>query len=161
MLSLRLATVLLSFASAFVQAVPTQEEATNAEVTPNLVSLEKRAVTRLTPAEVASFKPYTIFAAVPPCGPTSLLAWNCTKCLSNPEFTPVAAGGDGGVIQIWFVGYDPKLDSVIVTFQPADPSKILPILTGLDVFLTPLNPQMFPGVSPAVLTHNGFAYAQS
>ncbi|KAF5361732.1 hypothetical protein D9756_002149 [Leucocoprinus leucothites] len=83
------------------------------------------------------------------------------KCLTNPQFTPVAAGGDGGVVQIWFVGYDPTLDSVIVSFQGTDVTNIVPVLTDADIFLTPLNPQLFPGISPGILTHNGIANAQS
>ncbi|KAF5361733.1 hypothetical protein D9756_002148 [Leucocoprinus leucothites] len=153
--------VLLSLALAFVLAAPAQEEITNAEVTPNLTSLEKRETFPVSTAEVDSFRPYTVFAAIPACGPTNLLAWNCTKCLSNPQFTPVAAGGDGGVVQIWFVGYDPTLDSVIVSFQGTDVSKLLPLLTDVDLILTPLSPQLFPGMSPGILTHNGFAHAQS
>ncbi|KAF5362552.1 hypothetical protein D9756_002124 [Leucocoprinus leucothites] len=161
MLPLRLAIVLFSFALAFVLAVPTQDEVTNVEVTPSLISLEKREAIPLSPAEVASFSTYTAYATVSTCGPPNLLAWNCTKCLSNPQFTPVATGGDGGVVQIWFVGYDPTLDSVIVSFQGTDVSKILPLITDLDLIPTPLNPQLFPGIGPEILTHNGFAYAQS
>ncbi|KAF5362154.1 hypothetical protein D9756_002150 [Leucocoprinus leucothites] len=161
MLSLRLAAVLFSLALAFVLAAPAQEEITIAEVAPNLTSLEKRETFPVSPAEIDSFRPYAIYAAVPQCKPTTLLAWNCTKCLSNPQFTPVTVGGDGDVVQVWFVGYDPTLDSVIVSFQGTDISKLLPLLTDADLFLTPLNPQLFPGISPGIWTHNGFSHAQS
>ena len=30
-------------------------------------------------------------------------------CDANPAFHPVAAGGDGGKVQYWYVGYDTAL----------------------------------------------------
>ena len=30
-------------------------------------------------------------------------------CQANPNFHPVAAGGDGAVVQYWYVGYDMDL----------------------------------------------------
>jgi hypothetical protein len=78
MLSLRLASLLLSFATAIIQAAPVQED--EAAVLQNLTSLETQADIPpiiLSTAEIASYKPYTFYAAVPGCGPQSILAWNC------------------------------------------------------------------------------------
>ncbi|KAJ3571300.1 hypothetical protein NP233_g3843 [Leucocoprinus birnbaumii] len=159
---LRPVALLLSFAVSFVQAIPAQEKITDALVKDDLSVLEKRETIPLSAQEVASFRPYTIYAAIPVCGTASLLAWNCPKCSQIPDFVPVAAGGDGGVVQIWFVGYDPTLNSVIVSFQGTDPLKIIPLLVDVDVLLTPLNPLKFPGIlSLTILTHNGFADAQA
>ncbi|KXN90706.1 hypothetical protein AN958_03991 [Leucoagaricus sp. SymC.cos] len=113
--SLRLGTLALSLARAFARAAPVQE---NEEmVTPNLTFLEKRAITPLTTAQVASYRPYTPCAAVPTCGQSSLLAWNY------------------GVS--------------------------LPLITDADLFPIPLWPDLFPGLSLDVQTHNGFGNAQA
>ncbi|KXN91092.1 Lipase [Leucoagaricus sp. SymC.cos] len=158
--ALRLGTLLLSFAAAFVSAAPVQEN--EETVTPNLTSLEKRATIPLSSAQVASYKPYTFYAAVTGCGPSSIMAWDCgAKCDANSAFTPVAAGGDGGLVQYWYVGYDSALKSVIVAFQGTDAEKILPIVTDADFFLTPLRPDLFPGLSSDIQTHNGFGKAQA
>lgn len=78
MLSLPLATLLLSLATTFIQAAPAQEDVTDGTmVTPNLTSLVKRATSvPLTAAQVASYKPYTRYAAVP--GP-GIISWNCGR----------------------------------------------------------------------------------
>jgi hypothetical protein len=31
------------------------------------------------------------------------------SCDANPNFQPVASGGDGGDMQFWYVGFDPTL----------------------------------------------------
>ncbi|KAG5640072.1 hypothetical protein DXG03_001307, partial [Asterophora parasitica] len=141
-------------AAAVTQAAPAAE----------LPSLESRqsAVTTLTAAQVASYKPYTLYASVAYCKPAQTLAWNCgAKCNSNSGFKPVASGGDGAVTQYWFVGYDPALATVIVSYQGTDAAKILPLITDADFFLEPLRPSLFPGVSSSIKTHNGFGAAQA
>ncbi|KAF5349651.1 hypothetical protein D9756_008794 [Leucocoprinus leucothites] len=161
MISLGLAISLLSFASAFVSATPIHEDITDAAATANIAHLARRATSPLSAAQIASFRPYTVYAAIPGCGPASLLAWNCAKCSSNPEFTPVDAGGDGGLVQIWYVGYDAALDTVIVSFEGTDSQKIIPVIINADIILTPLDSTRFPGISSDIQTHNGFAIAQS
>ncbi|XP_006458628.1 hypothetical protein AGABI2DRAFT_217368, partial [Agaricus bisporus var. bisporus H97] len=160
MIGTRLVTLLLACAATIVHvnAAPVQNHTD--ETSPNLTSLEKRATIPLTSSQVASFRPYTNFAAVAGCPPATVLAWNCAKCNANPTFTPVAAGGNGASVQFWYVGYDANLASVIVGFQGTDADKILPILTDADFFLTTLDSGLFPGLSSDIKTHNGFNDAQ-
>jgi hypothetical protein len=50
--------------------------------------------------EIASFKPYTLFASTAYCSPPIVNAWSCgEKCNLNTGFTPVASGGDGVDVQ--------------------------------------------------------------
>lgn len=131
---------------------------------PATPSLEARqSVTQLTAAQVSAYKPYTYYAAVAQCSPASLAAWNCgVKCNANPGFRPIAAGGDGGLIQQWYVGYDPALATIIVSYQGTDASKILPILTNLNFDLQSLETEHFPNIGDtAIKTHDGFGNAHA
>lgn len=89
----------------------------------------RQSVSTLTAAQVAGYKPYSWYAAAAYCPPTRTLAWNCgsesmvfssgslhlrsstylASCSSNPRFVPIASGGDGALVQYWYVGYDPGL----------------------------------------------------
>lgn len=77
MIGTRLVTLLLACAATIVHvnAAPVQNHTD--ETSPNLTSLEKRATIPLTSSQVASFRPYTNFAAVAGCPPATVLAWNC------------------------------------------------------------------------------------
>nr|GAT53480.1 predicted protein [Mycena chlorophos] len=127
---------------------------------PSLVA--RQAITPLTTAEIDVFTPYTYYAAAGYCTPATTLAWNCgTNCEANPDFEPVAAGGDGNSVQYWYVGWDPKLETVIVAHQGTNTSQLLPVLTDASFVLESLNATLFPGVSSSVKAHSGFANEQA
>ncbi|TFK88233.1 lipase [Polyporus arcularius HHB13444] len=116
----------------------------------------------LSEIQIKSFVPYTSFAATAYCQPQSTINWSCGQhCLANPNFQPVASGGDGSFTQFWFVGYDRDLDEVIVSHQGTDVLTIVPVLTDGDTASLPLDPRLFPGVKPDVLVHDGFASEQA
>jgi len=124
------------------------------------IPLHRRAatLTSLSAAQIASFKPFSFYAAMAYCEPSSILSQSCGQnCDANPTFQPVASGGDGVDVQFWYVGVDPTLQSVIVGHQGTDPSKIVPLLTDADFFLSELNSTLFPGISSSIKVHNGFA----
>lgn len=126
-------------------------------------ALEARQSTyTLSATTVATYKPYTYYAAVAYCQPAKTIAWNCgAKCNANSGFRPIASGGDGAVTQYWYVGYDTTLRTIIVGYQGSDFGKIYPIITNANFDFEPLRPALFPGVSTALRTHDGFGDAHS
>ncbi|OJA11523.1 hypothetical protein AZE42_09435 [Rhizopogon vesiculosus] len=127
---------------------------------PSLIA--RQSITALTTSQIDAFTPYTYYASAGYCTSTQTLAWDCgSSCDANPDFKPVASGGNGNSVQYWFVGYDPNLKTVIVSHQGTNTSEILPILTDADFFLTTLDPTLFPGISSNIEVHNGFKDAQA
>ncbi|KAI0297460.1 lipase [Multifurca ochricompacta] len=119
---------------------------------------KRQTITPLSSSQVSAFKPYSYFAATTYCPPSQTLQWNCgANCAANPDFKPVASGGDGNAIQYWYVGFSPSLNTVIVAHQGTNTSQILADLTDLNLILGPLDSNLFPGVPSDVLVHSGFA----
>jgi len=115
-------------------------------------------VVGLSSSEVSSYTPYTWYANAGYCSATATLAWNCgPSCNANAVFKPVASGGDGVDVQFWFVGYDPSLDTVIVSHQGTRVEAILPLLTDSDILLQRLDSSLFPRLSSSLQVHSGFA----
>ncbi|KAF5379505.1 hypothetical protein D9615_006488 [Tricholomella constricta] len=137
--------------------------ATRAAPAAELPVLESRqSITTLTASQIAAYKPYSYYASAGYCKPANTRAWNCgANCNANSGFKPVASGGDGAIVQFWYVGYDPALKTVIVSYQGTDSSKILPVITNADFHLDSLKASLFPGVSSKIKTHNGFGDAQA
>ncbi|KAI0075335.1 lipase [Panus rudis PR-1116 ss-1] len=118
----------------------------------------RQAITTLSAAQVAAFRPFTFYASTAYCQPANTLAWNCgANCQANPTFEPVASGGDGDSTQFWYVGFDPTLKTVIVGHQGTDTSKLLPILTDANIVQRSLDSSLFPGISASIKVHDGFA----
>ncbi|KAI0731001.1 lipase [Earliella scabrosa] len=122
----------------------------------------RQSITALSSAQIASFTPYSHYASAGYCTPSATLAWNCgANCQANPTFIPLASGGDGAVVQFWFVGYDPTLNTIVVSNQGTKPEAILPLITDGDIELETLDPTLFPGLSSVIEAHRGFATAHS
>ncbi|KAI1790283.1 lipase [Ganoderma leucocontextum] len=122
------------------------------------------SVAQVSQSQIDSYTPISHYASAGYCKPDATLAWNCgANCQANPSFKPVASGGDGVVVQFWFVGYDPTLKTVVVSIQGTAPSAILPLLTDSDIQLMSLslNPTLFPGLDLSILAHQGFLAAHS
>jgi len=143
--SLNLLTSILSIAPSFLQ-----------------FSKEQSSITPLNSAQIKSFKPYTFFASAAYCHPSKTLNWTCgAHCTANWDFIPVNAGGDGGTVQFWYVGYSPSLATVIVAHQGTDTSRIEADATDADLFFETLDDTFFPGISSSIETHSGFANEQA
>lgn len=122
----------------------------------------RQSITTLTTAQVAAFHPYAFYASTAYCQPSTTLTWTCgANCNANPSFEPIASGGDGNDIQFWYVGYDPTLETVIVSHQGTDASQIEADLTDANFFLESLDSTLFPGVSSSVEVHDGFKNEQA
>ncbi|KZS99722.1 alpha/beta-hydrolase [Laetiporus sulphureus 93-53] len=81
--------------------------------------------------------------------------------MRTPTFKPVTSGGDGDSVQYWYVGYDPTLDTVIVSHQGTDPDEILPLVTDGDIIMINPDTTLFPGLSSSIEVHQGFADEQA
>ncbi|KAF8555830.1 alpha/beta-hydrolase [Imleria badia] len=122
----------------------------------------RQLITALTTSQIDVFTPYTYYASTGYCTPTQTLAWDCgANCEANPDFKPVASGGNGDSVQYWYVGYDPNLDTVVVAHQGTNPSEMESLVTDADFFLTNLDSTLFPGLSSDIEVHNGFASGQA
>jgi len=123
----------------------------------NPVNLQSRTATAVSASELASFAPYTQFARAAYC-PTDILEnWTCGEaCEANADFEVSLVGGDGNDIQIYFVGYSPSLEAIVVAHEGTDPTQLESDLTDVDFFLATLSTTLFPGVSSAVEVHSGF-----
>ncbi|KAF8718981.1 hypothetical protein AX14_011605 [Amanita brunnescens Koide BX004] len=124
--------------------------------------LVPRAETPVSASQLADLAPYTQFARAAYCSTSSLSSWGCGQaCAALSGFQPTLVGGDGNAVQIFFVGYWPDKNSVVVAHEGTDPTKLLSILTDADILLTSLDPTLFPGVPSTVLAHQGFLDAQA
>ncbi|KAI1789472.1 alpha/beta-hydrolase [Ganoderma leucocontextum] len=123
-----------------------------------LPALETRAATELSASQLDSYSPFTQFARAAYCASSKLIPWNCGEaCAANADFQPSLTGGDGNDIQLYFVGYWPDQNAVVVAHQGTDPTQFLSDLTDIDIGLENLDSTLFPGVSSAVQVHSGFA----
>ncbi|EKM81044.1 hypothetical protein AGABI1DRAFT_105879 [Agaricus bisporus var. burnettii JB137-S8] len=121
------------------------------------VQLQQRAVTPLSASELSSFAPFTQFARAAYCPTSRLVGWNCGEaCDATSDFQPTLVGGDGNAIQIFFVGYWPSQDTIVVGHEGTDPTKFLSVLTDVNILMDPLDTSLFPGVSSDVQVHDGF-----
>ena len=61
---------------------------------------KRQAITALSTAQIAAFRPYSFYATTGYCSPNVTLTWTCgLNCNGNPDFIPVAAGGNGDTVQ--------------------------------------------------------------
>ncbi|KJA29030.1 hypothetical protein HYPSUDRAFT_33536 [Hypholoma sublateritium FD-334 SS-4] len=127
-----------------------------AHASPGVV-LQRRSVTPLTASQLGSLAPFTQFARAAYCPTAELQSWNCGEaCAANSDFEPTLVGGDGNDIQIYFVGFSPSQQSIIVAHEGTDPTQLLSDLTDVDILMGNLSPTLFPGVSSSVQVHEGF-----
>ncbi|KJA29031.1 hypothetical protein HYPSUDRAFT_61869 [Hypholoma sublateritium FD-334 SS-4] len=120
-------------------------------------ALQGRSVTALSTSDLSSLAPFTQFARAAYCSTSKLSGWSCgAACAANSDFQPTLVGGDGNAIQIYFVGFSPSQNSIIVAHEGTDPTQLLSDLTDLNILMGSLSTTLFPGVSSAVQVHAGF-----
>ncbi|KAH8989455.1 lipase class 3 family protein [Lactarius akahatsu] len=128
----------------------------------NAALVKRQAITPLSSSQMASFAPFTHFASTAYCNSSTSINWSCgSNCEANPDFQPMASGGDGDGTQFWYVGFSPSQNTVVVAHQGTATSKLLPILIDIDLILEPLDSPLFPGVPSSVKVHDGFALEQA
>ncbi|KAJ7282091.1 Alpha/Beta hydrolase protein, partial [Mycena rebaudengoi] len=124
-------------------------------------STSNPSIKTISTSQVASYRPYTHFASAAYCS-SNMTRWSCgADCSANADFRVVATGGDGLLIQYWFVGYSPSLKTVIVSHQGTNPTSIFSFLTDAEFFRTSLSPILFPGINLDIGVHLGFVEAHA
>ncbi|KAF8236476.1 alpha/beta-hydrolase [Tricholoma matsutake] len=117
----------------------------------------RRATSLIPTAELSEFAPYTQFARATYCSTSKLTGWNCgDACKALPGFQPTLIGGDGNAIPIFFIGYWPSRNTIVVAHEGTDPTKFLSLLTDVNIVQEPLNTALFPGVPSSAKVHDGF-----
>jgi hypothetical protein len=137
---------------------------TVAAPTPN-----RRAATAVGIDEIDEFTPIAQFARAAYCSGDIFSAgklkdWTCgDACDANPDFEPTLAGGNGGLEQIFFVGFWPKGNQIVLGYQGTDPVQFMAIAVDLDVQPDSLDLDLFPGLPADAQVHGGFqdAFARS
>ncbi|TFL02251.1 alpha/beta-hydrolase [Pterulicium gracile] len=119
-------------------------------------------VTSVPASTLAGYAPYTQFARAAYCDTNKVATWSCGgACDAVGGFEVSLTGGDGNGIQLYFVGYWPQENAVVVSHQGTDPTQFLSVLTDINILLDPLDSNLFPGVPSNVLVHSGFMNAQA
>ncbi|KAL0961293.1 hypothetical protein HGRIS_006253 [Hohenbuehelia grisea] len=137
-------------------AVPALTAPTDQEVQFEALS-RVATVTPLNTAHVERLEPYSLFAKATYCSADSVKEWTCGRaCTAFPGFKPTLTGGDGGLIQFYFVGHWAQENTIVVAHQGTDPFELQSILTDLKMNRKRLNQTMFPGVPEDVTVHDGF-----
>lgn len=96
--SLGLRAAAIMNAVAVVALILSATSSVSANPVPGL--LTRQSITALSTAQIDAFTPYTWYASTGYCTPTATLAWDCgTNCEANPDFQPVASGGNGDSVQ--------------------------------------------------------------
>ncbi|KLO07228.1 alpha/beta-hydrolase [Schizopora paradoxa] len=126
--------------------------------TPSHKLLGRASVKTLSSSTIHSYKPYAFYSSAAYCSPSNIKKWNCgANCKANPHFLPNITGGDGSTTRYWYVGYDPTLNTVIVSHEGASPGAMLSSLDAADSALTPLDQAYFGGISTDIKVHKNLA----
>ncbi|KAH9936333.1 alpha/beta-hydrolase [Fomitopsis serialis] len=124
--------------------------------------LNPASVTTLSSAEVSAFQPYEQLARAAYCPSSSVADWSCGEaCSAVSGFETTTTGGDGNAVQLYYVGYWPSENAVVVAHEGTDPTQFLSDLTDVDIATENLDSSLFPGVSSDVWVHSGFANEQA
>ena len=60
----------------------------------------RQSISALSASQISSFKPFSYYASAGYCAASATLEWNCgANCEANPQFIPIASGGDGDSVQ--------------------------------------------------------------
>ncbi|QRW16975.1 Lipase (class 3) [Rhizoctonia solani] len=124
-------------------------------------SLKAQSTSPISAAEASSYIPYEYFSAAAYCPPDAQAKWSCRFCQAQPvkDFIVYASGGDGNLVQYWYVGWWPSGNSVVVGHQGTQFNQIIAVLTDLALLPVPVNSKLFPGTPSSARVHFGFQEA--
>lgn len=98
------------------------------------------------------------FSRVAYCSSAAVTSWQCGEpCQSlGGGIEVLQAGGDDGLVPMYFIAHDPATESIVVVHQGTESSSILSILNDVQIKLVELNTTRFPGVDGNIRVHDGF-----
>ncbi|KAL0953219.1 hypothetical protein HGRIS_004472 [Hohenbuehelia grisea] len=141
---------LLGHIASTVYAAPITSRAGTTATTPVSISA----------ADVSSkFGRAAEFSRVSYCSSAAVTSWKCgPPCDSlGKGIEVIQAGGDDGLVPMYFVAHDPVTQSIVVAHQGTEPSNILSILNDAQFLLTGLNSTRFPAAKDgSIKVHSGF-----
>ncbi|THH01907.1 hypothetical protein EW026_g883 [Hermanssonia centrifuga] len=124
---------------------------------PILAKKSADTVTQLSASALAALAPYTQFARAAYCDSSKVTGWACgDACNAVPGFQVTLTGGDGDATQLYYVGYWPAQNAVVVAHEGTDPTQFLADLTDVEIAMSNLSPTLFPGISSSIFAHSGF-----
>ncbi|KAG8927671.1 hypothetical protein FRC02_007947 [Tulasnella sp. 418] len=117
-------------------------------------------VNTLSGTSVSELRPYTEMARIAYCPKETIESWTCGEaCQTVADFKLYTVGGDGKGTPVFFVGYHPALDSVVVAHEGTDPKQLESLLVDANIVFDPLNTTLYPGINPSIKAHDGFTNA--
>ncbi|KAI0345774.1 alpha/beta-hydrolase [Trametopsis cervina] len=124
---------------------------------PAVAIAARQGVTTLSQAALSAITPYVQFARAAYCPTSKIAGWSCGEaCSALPGFQVTLSGGDGNDVQVYFVGYWPSQNAIVVAHEGTDPTQFLSDLTDVDLVLQNFDKTLFPGIDPAAQAHGGF-----
>lgn len=97
------------------------------------------------------------FSRVAYCSSAAVTSWQCGPPCDEigKGVKVIQAGGDDGLIPMYFVAHDPTTNSIIVAHQGTNSKNLLSILNDAQFLLKPLNSTRFQ-FSGDIKVHDGF-----
>jgi len=98
------------------------------------------------------------FSRVAYCSSAAVTSWQCGEpCQSlGGGIEVLQAGGDDGLIPLYFIAHDPATQSIVVAHQGTNSSNILSIVNDVQIELVGLNATRFPGADGNIKVDDGF-----
>ncbi|KAK7470790.1 hypothetical protein VKT23_002208 [Stygiomarasmius scandens] len=99
------------------------------------------------------------FSRVAYCSSAAVTSWQCgPPCDAlGSDIDVFQAGGDDGLVPMYFVAHDPSTDTIVVAHQGTEPENFLSVLNDLQFFLEDLNTTRFTSAEGRdIKVHDGF-----
>ncbi|KAK7440380.1 hypothetical protein VKT23_017016 [Stygiomarasmius scandens] len=99
------------------------------------------------------------FSRVAYCSSAAVTSWQCgppCDALGN-DIDVFQAGGDDGLVPMYFIAHDPSTDTIVVAHQGTEPENFLSVLNDAQFFLEDLNTTRFTSADgKGIKVHDGF-----
>lgn len=98
------------------------------------------------------------FSRIAYCSSQAVTSWQCgAPCAAvGPNVKVLQAGGDDGLIPMYFIAHDQDTDSILLAHQGTDAQNILSISNDVQFLQVGLNTTLFPQAGDGIKVHDGF-----